>query len=263
MQSAPPLYERIKADIARRIQIDEWPADFQVPNEAQLAEEFDASPLTVRRALRELQSEGLVIRIQGRGTFVVGPTLQCAVFDLRDVSEEVEASGGIHTSEVVTLRALPPGDPLARLLNAGPGTVVLHSRLVHKEDGTPVQLEDRFVNADEAPAYLDQDFSSITPHAWLTRETEITSVDNTIRAVRADAESRQHLQIDESQPCLLLDRRTWRGAVPVTRSRFLYPGDRYRLRSAHDAAPRRLAGGGASIRSLPGGIPRGITRSIR
>lgn len=248
-----PLYERIKTTIARRIQLDEWPADFQVPAEEVLADEFDASRLTVRRALRELQTEGLVVRIQGRGTFVVGPTMQCAVFDLRDVSEEIEENGGIHTSEVVALRALSADDPLARLLNAGPETVVLHSRLVHKEDGTPIQLEDRFVNADEAPAYLEQDFTRITPHAWLTRETEITSVDNTIRAIRADATSRQLLQIDETQPCLLLDRRTWRGPVPVTRSRFLYPGDRYRLRSTHEAAPRRLAGS-AQPRSLPRSI---------
>ncbi|MGN6765581.1 MAG: histidine utilization repressor, partial [Rhizobiaceae bacterium] len=38
---------------------------------------------------------------------------------------------------------------------------------------------------------------------------------------------------------LLLDRRTWREGVPVTRSRFLYPGDRYRLRSSHEATPNR------------------------
>jgi GntR family histidine utilization transcriptional repressor len=252
--NALPLYERIKTTIARRIQLDEWPTDFQVPNEEALAREFDASRLTVRRALRELQAEGLVVRIQGRGTFVVGPTMQCAIFGVRDVSEEVEESGGIHTSEVVTLRALATDDPLARLLNAGPDTVVVHSRLVHKEDGTPIQLEDRFVNADEAPAYLDQDFSRITTHAWLTRETEVTSVDTTIRAVRPDAVSRHFLKIDETQPCLLLDRRTWRGSIPVTRSRFLYPGDRYRLRSTHEATPRRLTGGGVSIRSQPRSI---------
>ena len=112
---------------------------------------------------------------------------------------------------------------------------MFHSRLLHKEDGTPVQIEDRFVNAAEAPAYLEQDFTRITPHAYLLRMTEVTFVDNTIRAIRPDDESREALQIDANQPCLLLDRRTWRGDVPVTRSRFLYPGDRYRLRSAHEA----------------------------
>lgn len=237
-----PLYAQIKVAIARRIQEDVWPSDFQVPREEELAEEFEASPLTVRRALRELQAEGLLVRIQGRGTFVVGPRMQCAIFELKDVSEEIEDGGGVHTSEVISLQALAADDPLAKLLQLPPDTPVFHSRILHKEDGTPIQIEDRFVNAREASGYLEQDFARITPHDYLLRETEVTSVDNTIRAVRPDAESCRLLQIDETQPCLLLDRRTWRDEVPVTRSRFLYPGDRYRLRSAHQAATPARSG---------------------
>lgn len=78
-ESDPHLYEKIKETIDRRVEAEEWPAEFQVPAEVELAEEFGASPLTVRRALRELQAEGVLIRIQGRGTFVVGRRMQCAV----------------------------------------------------------------------------------------------------------------------------------------------------------------------------------------
>lgn len=230
-----PLYGQIKTAIERRIRAAEWPADFQVPREEDLATEFGASALTVRRALRELQTEGILVRVQGRGTFVVGPRMQCAIFELSDVSEEISEGGGVHVSEVISLCALSPDSPFASLLAVPTGGVVFHSRLLHKEDGTPIQIEDRFVNAAEAPAYLDQDFTRITPHAYLLRETEVTFVDNSIRAIRPDEEGRKALQIDANQPCLLLDRRTWRGNVPVTRSRFLYPGDRYRLRSAHEA----------------------------
>lgn len=239
--SGGPLYEQIKTVIARRIREDEWPADFQVPREEVLAAEFDVSPLTVRRALRELQSQGLLVRIQGRGTFVIGPGMQCAIFDLRDLSEEIELNGGIHSCEIVALCRLADADPRARLLSPAGTVPVFHSRLVHKEDGTPIQLEDRFVNADEAPDYLIQDFARITPQAFLQQATEVDSVDNTIRAIRPDAETQALFNIDVTQPCLLLDRRTWRDEVPVTRSRFTYPGDRYRLRSTHEAAPRRIA----------------------
>ncbi len=69
----------------------------------------------------------------------------------------------------------------------------------------------------------------------------VTTVDNAIRAIRAEDDIRQLLQIDANQPCLLLDRSTWRDGIPVTRSRFIYPGDRYRLRSAHDARTTRIA----------------------
>ena len=176
------------------------------------------------------------MRIQGRGTFVIGSRMQCAVFDLKDVSEEIEDAGGVHTSEVIILEVLNPQSRFGKLLQLPHDTPVFHSRVVHKEDGTPIQLEDRFINSRAAPDYIRQDFSRITPHDYLLRETEVMSVDNTIRAIRPDPESSQLLQIDENQPCLLLDRRTWRDNVPVTRSRFLYPGDRYRLRSSHEAS---------------------------
>jgi GntR family transcriptional regulator, histidine utilization repressor len=235
-QTQQPLYAQIKTAIERRIQEDKWQADFQLPGEEELAVEFGSSRLTVRRALKELQNEGLLIRIQGRGTFVVGPRVPCAIFDLPDISEEIEYSGGVHTSEVIALRAIDRNDSLAALLPMPPGAVLFHSRILHKEDGTPLQIEDRFVNSLEAPGYLEQDFSRISPHAYLLGETEVTAVENSIRAVRADAESLRFLEIASDQPCLLIDRRTWRDKVPVTRSRFLYPGDRYRLRSSHEAA---------------------------
>lgn len=91
-ESDPHLYEKIKETIDRRVEAEEWPAEFQVPAEVELAEEFGASPLTVRRALRELQAEGVLIRIQGRGTFVVGRRMQCAVFNISDMAEEIALS---------------------------------------------------------------------------------------------------------------------------------------------------------------------------
>ncbi|KQU74659.1 histidine utilization repressor [Ensifer sp. Root31] len=249
------LYEKIKTTIDRRVEAEEWPAEFQVPGEVELAEEFGASRLTVRRALRELQAEGVLIRIQGRGTFVVGPRMQCAVFNISDMAEEIALNGGAHTSKVIHLSVVSRDSPQSSMLNLGPEGVVVHARLLHLEDGTPIQLEDRFVNASEAPLFLEQDFTKITPHTYLLRETTVTSVDNTIRAIRPDEDACRLLQIDSGQPCLLLDRSTWRDGVPVTRSRFVYPGDRYRLRSSHEARQSRVA---ATNGALP---PNSLKRS--
>lgn len=200
MNTDQPLYEQIKSAIDRRIETEEWPANFQVPSEEDLAGEFGASRLTVRRALRELQTDGVLLRIQGRGTFVIGPRMQCAVFNLPDISEEIAFSGGAHSCRVLQHAILGRDSPGRNMLQLSPDDTVFHSRLLHLEDGTPIQLEDRYVNAAEAPAYLEQDFSRITPHNWLLRETSVTTVDNTIRAIRADEEVRKHLQIDENQP---------------------------------------------------------------
>lgn len=235
------LYKKIKSEIDRRIETEEWPANFQVPSEGDLAVEFDVSQLTVRRALRELQMAGVLIRVQGRGTFVLGPRIQCAVFELPNISDEIASSGGAYTCQVLVHTTLSQDNPARNILQLPSDAVVYYSRFLHLEDGTPIQLEERYVNAAEAPEYLDQTFSARGPEAWFRRETVVTTVDNAIRAIRAEADVRQLLQIDANQPCLLLDRSTWRDEVPVTRSRFIYPGDRYRLRSAHNARTNRVA----------------------
>ncbi|QWK81095.1 MULTISPECIES: UTRA domain-containing protein [Brucella/Ochrobactrum group] len=237
--SDQPLYVQIKTAIDRKIESAEWPANFQVPSEDDLAGTFGASPLTVRRALRELQADGVLLRIQGRGTFVIGPRMQCAIFNLPDASEDVILSGGAHSSRILQHEMLGADHPRRSMLQAGSDSPVFYSKLLHFEDGTPIQIEERYVNAIEAPDYLQQDFTVTTPNAWLLRNTIVTTVENTIRAIRADDETRENLQIDSSQPCLLVDRQTWRDGIAVTRSRFTYPGDRYRLRSTHEARPSR------------------------
>ncbi len=235
------LYEKIRNEIDRRVESEEWPANFQLPSEGDLAAEFDVSQLTVRRALRELQTAGVLVRVQGRGTFVLGPRIQCAVFDLPNISDEIASSGGAHSCQILMHAALDQDNPARNILQLSADALVYYSRFLHLEDGTPMQLEERYVNAAEAPGYLDQSFSAQGPEAWLRRETTVTTVDNAIRAIRAEGDIGPLLHIDASQPCLLLDRSTWRAGIPVTRSRFIYPGDRYRLRSAHEARTTRVA----------------------
>jgi GntR family transcriptional regulator len=70
MLSARPLYRRVRDALAARISKGEWRPTAAIPNEDDLAREFGVSPGTMRKALDLLESERLVTRRQGRGTFV-------------------------------------------------------------------------------------------------------------------------------------------------------------------------------------------------
>lgn len=72
-----PLYTKIRAYILEQIRLNEWGADDQLPTEAVLAERFDVSRFTVKKALADLVEEGLVYRVQGKGTFIA-PTAAAA-----------------------------------------------------------------------------------------------------------------------------------------------------------------------------------------
>ena len=98
--------------------------------------------------------------------------------------------------------------------------------LVHSENGVPVQIEDRHVIADFAPACLEQDFQKVTPSAYLTAISPLQEAEQVVRAAQPNAAVRGRLQMEESEPSLVVLRRTWSRGRPVTFARLHHPGSR-------------------------------------
>ena len=92
-----------------------------------------------------------------------------------------------------------------------------------------MQMADRFINPVIAPEYLSQDFTKITPSAYLLKIAPVNKIKHTVQALLPAAWVRNLLDINEAEPCLALSRTTWSGEVVATRSIFYYPGSRYSL----------------------------------
>ena len=80
--------------------------------------------------------------------------------------------------------------------------------IVHEENGQPIQVEDRWVNPACAPAYLEQDFTRITPNEHLMAAAPLQGATYSIEALPAPREVAEMLGIGAGQPCLVLRRRT-------------------------------------------------------
>mgnify|MGYP002624258268 CR=1 FL=1 len=225
----PPLYQQVKDYIVGRIVAGDWPEQARVPSENALTAELKVSRMTVHRALRELTEGGWLERVQGAGTFVAAAKPQSHVLAIRNIAEEVESRGHVHSAGVIFLRRERSRALEAKLLGLERGAPLFHSLIVHMENGQPVQLEDRYVNPAAAPGYLEQDFTATTPYAYLTAEAPITEAEHVVRAVMPSEEERQLLDMKPGVPCLQLRRQTWSGDLPVTWALLLHPGDRYRL----------------------------------
>ncbi|ODS54247.1 MAG: histidine utilization repressor [Agrobacterium sp. SCN 61-19] len=228
-----PLYEQMKAEIKARIERGDWPINFRIPSENELVEMLGVSRMTAHRALRELASEGVIVRVQGRGSFVAPKKRRANVSDVRNIAEEIAERGGQHSVEIVLMQTEVCDHDLADRLEVAAGTSAFHSVIVHKEDDLPIQLEDRFVHAELAPAYLDQDFRTITPNAYLSGIAPISRAEQFVEAVLPQPWECRLLAIARSEPCLLVRRRTWSGDRLVTSVRLLYPGSRYSLESSY------------------------------
>ncbi len=101
--------------------------------------------------------------------------------------------------------------------------------MVHLENGSPIQLEERWVNPALAPDYLQQDFSRITPNVYLMQAAPLQSADYRIEALLPGAEVAQLLAITESEPCLVLHRQTMTRGQVASLATMWHPGARYQF----------------------------------
>jgi GntR family histidine utilization transcriptional repressor len=197
------------------------------------------SRMTVHRALRELTSQGHLLRIQGVGTFVAPPKPQSALVEINNIASEIGERGGHHAARVIVLERIAPSADLIAAFEFGRRRRIGHSVVIHYENDVPVQLEERFVNSALVPDYEKQDFEKMTTFDYLQQNTPLTEVEHVISAVAADEETAALLMLKSGDPCLLLNRRTWSGSAVATVNRLIYAGSRYSLGSRYAPMPKR------------------------
>jgi GntR family histidine utilization transcriptional repressor len=100
---------------------------------------------------------------------------------------------------------------------------------VHRENGKPIQIEDRYVNPRFSSDYLEQDFTRVTPNEHLMEIAPLEEIEHVIQAVLADEHSSELLELKLGDPVLLMRRRTWSRGMIATSARLLHPGARFSL----------------------------------
>jgi GntR family histidine utilization transcriptional repressor len=231
-----PRYQQLKDLIIGRISNGDLRPQDRVPSENELVESMNVSRMTANRALRELTDEGYVDRIAGRGTFVSDFRARSHVLEVQNIADEIARRGHTHSCEVVRQSRQHARGEIARALDIEQGTDIFHLLLVHFENGSPVQVEDRHVVADFAPDCMQQNFQTVTPSAYLTAISPLQEAEQVVRAALPNAAVRQQLQMTDNEPGLVVIRRTWSHGRPVTFTRLHHPGSRYEL-TGHYAPP--------------------------
>ena len=229
MSTSRPRYQQLKDLVIGRIEAGELRPGDRVPSEHELVEAMNVSRMTANRALRELHDEGYVERVAGRGTFVADFRSQSHLLEVQNIADEIEGRGHRHSSTVVRQSRQHARGDVARALHVEQGTDVFHLLLVHRENGTPIQVEDRHVLASFAPDCLEQDFSQVTPSVYLTSVAPLQEAEQVVRADMPNAAIRQHLGMGPEEPALVVIRRTWSRGRPVTFGRLHHAGSRYEL----------------------------------
>ena len=230
LSSAPAApYTRVKHFLKEGLGRGRWPPGSLMPSEAELVARFGVSRMTVTRALRELQTEGLVTRIQGVGTFAAHLSKVSSTLTIRDLHDEITERGHRHHAEVHIAREENATAELAKQLGLADGDAVFRTLIIHFENGLPLQCEDRYVNPACAPDYLSVDFTQTTPTHYLLEVAPLWEAQFSIEASRPSAQEAKLLRIGRDEPCLVLVRRTMSRGVPITLARLVHPGSRYQI----------------------------------
>jgi GntR family histidine utilization transcriptional repressor len=224
-----PAFQQIKNYLVDQIQSGHWKEGDTISSEQALAKQFGVSRMTVNRAVKELTDEQILTRIQGSGTYVAQHKYQATLVEIKSIAEEVRLRGHPHRSELHQLERSKANDPLASAFGIKRGQLLFHSIIVHFENEVPIQVEDRWVNPDVAPDYMQQDFSSITPNEYLMAAAPLQGVNYSIEALAPPKEIADMLQMPPRETCLVLKRRTLSKGQVASVATMWHPGSRYKF----------------------------------
>lgn len=232
-------YQVLKEYVLEKIVSGQWPVHTQIPSESELTKTFSISRMTVNRALRELADLDIIHRVQGVGSFVSEGSNESTLFEVRSIRDDINAQGQVHSAEVLAQKKRHCKTDLALKLKLKPEALVFYTVLLHKANGVPIQLEERYVNPVVAPDYLSFDWISELPHDYLTRVAPLQGAEHICEASMGSDNERNILRVKPGEPLLVLIRRTWSRGLVASWVRLVHPGSRYRLKGSFSIGKRR------------------------
>lgn len=251
-----PLFQQFKDYILARIRSGEWPPGTKIPSENTLVRELGVSRMTLNRGLRELMHEGFIARVHGVGTYVRDLPHQTSLIELRNIADEIRALGHEHSADIIKAGDAVATRDLSERFGVAAGSNLFHVVLVHNQDGVPVQIENRFVNPEIVPDFLDQDFTKLTPTGYLVSVAPVGELEHVVKARMPTPEEQDLLDIEPAEPCLVLHRRSWSWGMVVSVVTFTYPAGRYELRGRYRTTAMGTLAESHSHRPVLGEIPK-------
>lgn len=236
--SFSPLYQQIKSLILQSLQAGEWKPGEPIPSEMDLAARFRVSQGTVRKAIDELAAENLVVRRQGKGTFVAThaeQNVQYRFLKLVPDSGDTQTEGPAERT-IVDCKRLRAASDVARALALRTGDAVLQVRRVLAYAGVPTILEDLWLPGVPFKGLTAERLREWRGPMYAMFETEfgvrMVRAEEQIRAVLPDASQAALLSVSNATPLLSVERiaHTYNDA-PMELRRGLYRTDTHHYRN--------------------------------
>ncbi|KAI5916236.1 MAG: GntR family transcriptional regulator [Proteobacteria bacterium] len=221
-----PLYRQIKALILQALEAGEWRPGQAIPSEQELASRFNVSQGTVRKAIDEMAADNLLVRKQGKGTYVASHNDPRAMFRFLRL---VPMDGNLSHPQSVPLDCwrAKAGQEASRMLGIEPGAPIIIIRRLLRFGAKPVVIDEIYLPGDLFQGLnleVLQDWNGSLYSLFETRfGMRMIRAQERIRAVAADRSAAEVLKVAEGTSLLSVERVTYTyGDKPVEWRRGLY-----------------------------------------
>jgi len=228
-----PLYAQIKDALRVQILDGTYAPHSQMPSEHELCAMYGVSRITVRQALGDLQKEGLLFKLHGKGTFVSKPKAFQNVSSLQGFAEAMSSMGYEIVNQLRSFRVVEANRHVAARLGLKEGAPVTEIHRVRLLNREPVSLELTWLPEALGTRLVNADL--VTRDIFLILENDcgvpLGHADVAIDAILADDEIVDALRVEEGSPVLRIDRLTHDAAgTPIDYEHLYFRGDAFQYR---------------------------------
>lgn len=224
------IYNWLHSSIRRkRIRVGEM-----LPPETELAERFGVNRMTVRKALNKMVVEGMIVREQGRGTFLLSDSPQDLVYNL-EVSTgfyaDMQRYGVTPGMELLHSEVVQADEKTARILNLKEDKRVIALEYLFFGNGEPIMYEEACLPYDEFRGLLDYDLKQLR-YPLIKEQYQVvpSQANQSFSAVMTTKKQQGLFRSRSPLPCLLLECTMFDAAgIPIDHGTYLYRGDRYKF----------------------------------
>ena len=243
------LYAQLKKHIVDQILQEAWQPDSRIPSQRILSQQHNMSHMTVRRALNELMSEGVLYAIPGKGMYVSGQDKQIAESGLFvSFTEDMASRGLVARNQVLRAELVDASTSLAQIFEVEVGTQLVLLRRLRFADAEPMVIQDAFLLHQRMPGLLAYDFSRLSLYQVMHEAYSIAfgSATSSVEATIADRAQADLLDLTAPTALLITEQitRATDGCV-VEFVRSVYRGDRYKMSLHADERQTHTASGRA------------------
>lgn len=195
-------------DLIKKIDAEEFNVDEKLPSERELCEIYDLSRITVRQTLQELEREGYIYKLHGKGTFVSPMSYNQNLIKLYSFTEEMKKMGKIPTTQVLSFREIALDERLASKMKLAPLDDAFQIIRLRLADNEPLMFETSYIPKRTFPNLTEKDLVERPMYDVFIQDYKIgvTKAIERFSATSVRKEESEHLKINADHPAMLIKR---------------------------------------------------------